>query len=412
MTQRQEGPAPQTEGLGGRISRRKTGRSRKDGSANAADDKIPSGWGACPGGTSETGAVAAGDAPAPTLDPARLTAGSNSQSGVDEVGIHWLNVTAKGGSLEQWEKAVRLALSKVDPGEPRSRNGRYWFKFREEWPSGVSLLWGHPDGTFMLEVNGGACDLLGFNAVRSLADAALIGATCTRLDICRDLKTAPGEPPLPLIGKMLEACERGELCRVRTYMPIAARDTGNPQPKGETLELGGRESPARLVVYDKGLEQGTHERGEWVRLEARLSDHHANLAAFNVFTAGTAWPKVAAERIMGVIDFRELTGDPNIERRARLPWWEALCRHLQTVRAAIPDRSADLDRWLEHAHNAIGRTLVDVAHSTGLSTEELWLLVCRQLEGCRQSPRKFPPRIVKVISDAVVNQWSTTAATS
>lgn len=71
--------------------------------------------------------------------------------------------------------------------------------------------------------------------------------------------------------------------------------------EGRTLYVGSKDSPVRLVVYEKGYEQGGDAPREWVRMEVRVRpkrEHRINVALWGPETAFTAsWVPGALEAI-------------------------------------------------------------------------------------------------------------------
>lgn len=63
--------------------------------------------------------------------------------------------------------------------------------------------------------------------------------------------------------------------------------------EARTLYVGSKDSPVRLVLYEKGYEQGGDAPKDWVRLEVRIRpkrDHRASVALWEPFDAfGASW---------------------------------------------------------------------------------------------------------------------------
>jgi hypothetical protein len=219
---------------------------------------------------------------------------------------------------------------------------------------GATIYQGNSQGddAWMLELPGSACAYLGPELWPLLRDLRAAGGACTRLDVRRDLQ---GEG-IDLIERCIASCERLELCRVRRFAPIYERDAATGRLTGHGVYLGSRASEQFIRVYDKGLEQGGPEfpAGHWVRFESQLRRDRAELAAVELIDRATpeTWRERAGAILCGVVDFREVTGDPNLERRPRCRWWMEFIAGFGSCRPEQGRRRVQLEdrvSWLERA---------------------------------------------------------------
>lgn len=79
--------------------------------------------------------------------------------------------------------------------------------------------------------------------------------------------------------------------------------------EARTLYIGSKDSPVRLVVYEKGYEQGGDAPREWVRLEVRVRpkrEHRASVALWDAETALHAGWVPDALKTLGWADLEKL----------------------------------------------------------------------------------------------------------
>ena len=170
------------------------------------------------------------------------------------------------------------------------------------------------------------------------------GSHCTRIDIANDWR---GEG-IGLIERVRQACMGDELCKARTWSNMAKYDRQTVD--GHTVGIGqrGKNGSGRYVrLYDKGLEQGTEERGTWVRWEAEFSKDIADQVARDVI--GSDNPIATARGYaLGAVEFRENNGKC-IRDRPMCRWWSAIIADTKALRATMPRTKASFDstcRWL------------------------------------------------------------------
>ncbi|XAL98888.1 replication initiation factor domain-containing protein [Phycisphaeraceae bacterium D3-23] len=188
------------------------------------------------------------------------------------------------------------------------------------------------------------------------------GARCTRIDVANDWR---GEG-IDLVQHVRHACERDELCKARTWSTIAKYNRQTLD--GETLAIGqrGKKGSGRYIrLYDKGLEQGTSERGTWVRWEAEFTKGVADQVARDILAS--AEPIATARGYaLGAVEFRTNNGK-RIRDRPLCTWWASIVADTTTLRATMPRTKADFTstcRWLQTQVMPTVQGLADLAGQT------------------------------------------------
>lgn len=89
--------------------------------------------------------------------------------------------------------------------------------------------------------------------------------------------------------------------------------------EGRTLYVGSKDSTVRLVLYEKGYEQGGDAPREWVRLEVRIRpkrDHRALVASWNASTVFCAGWVPDALQVLGWGDLDKRTAIGTVWRKS------------------------------------------------------------------------------------------------
>jgi len=112
--------------------------------------------------------------------------------------------------------------------------------------------------------------------------------------------------------------------------------------EARTLYLGSKDSPVRLVLYEKGYEQGGDAPKDWVRLEVRIRpkrEHRASVALWKPFDAfGASW-------VSDAIQF--LGWDDLIKRSVGTVWKQS---DIERARSALVKQyGAILTQWAADA---------------------------------------------------------------
>ena len=160
----------------------------------------------------------------------------------------------------------------------------------------------------------------------------LTDARASRLDIALDYRPCT----VPLLDLIDGACAAGHLRRVRSSEPVLKRDAGG-NVTGRTIYLGSRkQSPCFVRVYDKGLQTGEADAGEWIRWEAQFNGDTADRVRRSLLSSSD-WVRDAFAFALGVVDFRKGS--------ERLRWFSDLCDGVNPVRCPGRDRTTNLSKW-------------------------------------------------------------------
>lgn len=322
--------------------------------------------------------------------PPLLTGGVN---GATAIGLDWLRMIGP----RHWQATVADKL-KEHWGEPEIKDGsRYRRKCREQWPSGGSIHFDPPGSagehdSVIVELTGEALSGLdGDSRVDLLKDLLGLGFKCTRIDVAIDFKSESGALDLPLI--VLEACERGELCRCRTVDPRFPMNVGGGL-KGMTTYLGQRgdkNGSGRFVrIYDKGLQSGEYvSYGYWQRWETEFSGECAKKAACALAYASEGWVGVAKQIALGAVDFAEPNGRHCLSERPRCAWWSEFLAGVNPVCIGRSARTRSLDSWRRWQEKACVPKLRAIHDITGLGYEEILAaaeIVCEPSKSAKNDP--------------------------
>lgn len=141
-----------------------------------------------------------------------------------------------------------------------------------------TLLWGGNPGVNVTSTSEHAPAL-----ARALSEAFPLHHSPTRVDACVDWVEQ---------GLFDEIARK--LIRFSTDNRLAINQQGDwVRGQARTLYIGSKSSPVRLVLYEKGYEQGGDAPREWVRLEVRVRpkrEHRAQVARWEPIDAfGSAW---------------------------------------------------------------------------------------------------------------------------
>lgn len=309
------------------------------------------------------GGHAGGVGPA-SVDPPYYQ-GGQIHNAPDQIGIDWLAVCGPKHHLQ----AVERLFGEWGWERLETLPGLNHYAHRFRYSNGAELSTGHASerSSWRLELRGGVCTGLGMLELLRVGRELfnLGGVHGTRVDIRRDV-LGDACKRVRLVDDVVESCKRGELCKVRRFKEHPEYST-DLQRIGWGVELGSRQSERYVRVYDKGLEQGTIPEGQWQRFEAQLRGDFANKALVDILTAddqGEAC-KRALGYMVGVVDFREQTGDPNLSRRPRPQWWEAFIDGCSWTRVSPERMEATFEGRVDWLARAVIPYLATVGDKLG-----------------------------------------------
>ena len=133
--------------------------------------------------------------------------------------------------------------------------------------------------------------------------------------------------------------------------------------EGRTLYLGSKDSPIRLVLYEKGYEQGGDAPLNWVRLEARIRPKREHRSAVATWEPGHAF---CAGWIPGAL---QCLGWDHLEKKAVGTVWRR--SDAERARAALLKQyGAIITQWASEAGSweALGPVIRDALGTTATSS--------------------------------------------
>jgi hypothetical protein len=191
----------------------------------------------------------------------------------------WYQTTVRTGNPQEsgLVDAILRAYPLTDYAPCAGQNG---YSFGGQFVRGSSVVcrlsWGGQPGVNVMATSDNSPALA--DALRGLR----IAHTPTRIDTAIDWE----EPGL------FESLSSGLIEFAKTKR-LAIMQVGDwVRGESRTLYVGSKDSPVRLVLYEKGFEQGCTHRPDWVRLEARIrpkGDSRAQAMTFtpmDVFSCG------------------------------------------------------------------------------------------------------------------------------
>lgn len=187
------------------------------------------------------------------------------------------------------------------------------------WP-GWHKTWRSPDGLavcesgthWQIQLSGSLCGACGAELLPWCKVLHSGGWAATRLDIAMD-EMGSGLLQRPAFEA---ASNRGCVVNQKSFSPRA--DERDGQVVSDSLTWGKRGTRGtRVCLYDKGLQQETKSRGEWMRLESSFQGDSAVFAMKHLVFHGEAGVRNLA---VSGIDFREPTSTHK-DRRDRCSFW-------------------------------------------------------------------------------------------
>lgn len=298
--------------------------------------------------------------------PPALTGGVELQA--TSVGLDWLSAS---GDRGQFHQVVEWCVSYW--AEAAVGPGRNFYKHSYRWATGAivnfePLADDQDHAWWNLELPGAVmAEFKSVEQAQVIEELATMYVKLTRLDLALDLR---GEE-IATVGLIRDACERGELCQLRSYRQVVDR-AANGRLRGETVYCGSREGRTLLRAYDKGLEQGGKVAGRWVRIEVEVrkelarhawsmlrqairlqrGDRVTRIASIEDKGISTdSFESCITAMIFGSVDFRERSGKSrSLSRRRQASWWVSILSYFSQIRLAGKQRvTVRLDshlKWL------------------------------------------------------------------
>lgn len=231
---------------------------------------------------------------------------------------------------------------------------------------GGRIFW-HPDRLEMgvhVRLNSNSLGLLSMTPIGLLRRVVDMKGKFTRMDIAMD-DTAG----LLDMDEMHRKLVQGEVVtRWKKVIRIKGQEVGKVEKRGDTVNVGSRQSQSFLRIYDKKLEMRTKgvdvsDIEHWVRVELELKAEKANV--FGIMLADTAPGKQPLEPgklcvnlIWGMIDFKdENPFDDNKSRWNTSVFWEKFLQASSKLKLSIPKNPKTLDDSKEWIWEAVAPTL-------------------------------------------------------
>jgi len=234
---------------------------------------------------------------------------------------------------------------------------------------------GNPGMGIHVRMSGQACrelegmsDFKGWQAF--LASALSLGAKFTRFDVAMDDDrhlTQGGDPRITM--QAVEACvDNGQV--VSTYRDARGlwkKSLHDGSSKGYTLNFGSRQSDSMIRFYDKGLQMGMPE--SYVRVELELHDRQAQAMA-KLIADGRNLGELLAGVLRRKLDFKEVSGHSQRERRKSLSWWIDFLAGVEKMRLGVAPIVRTLQKGMEWAMRQVAPMLAliqDYSNAAGLN---------------------------------------------
>ena len=281
--------------------------------------------------------------------------------------VDWLRFV---GPAER-EQDIRDYLARAT-GSPDSEpvKAQHFYQSAELYAGGVRFQRGHSheSASVYVEWNGRALDSIPEpQRVQIVRDMLALGMHATRIDIAADFIMQN----VGLFDNGLKSCEAGQLCGARVFRPVYERT--HLRFMGKTLYLGrrGEDGSGKFARgYDKGLETGTMDEGEWERLECEYSSKHAERVARRLADADEPEQSMR-ELLYGSFEFREVNGRRELERRPMLAWWARIVELIQVARIRIPRTRSTLQRFSRWYERCVAPSMLAMAKAAGMSADQL-----------------------------------------
>jgi len=281
--------------------------------------------------------------------PPLLTGGQKAVEGV-AVGVDWCSVTFP-GDLDRVMLMVSLALGCEVGDWVELEHGSYGYRQGMVGPGGARVWWDPPGREDVhASLPGKACVIAGEVRLRKyLLQVLAVGGKATRVDVAIDDYDRVVVP-----ADVLEALQGPDkVTHARQYLTQQGGRVGSPELTGATVYLGAPSSRQRLRVYDKGLESG----GQMDCVRWELESHKEAAETMAVALAHQDWGQLAASRLVGFVDFRDRSSHSEVERRWRLPWFEALVGLVRKASAYLPQAPRTVEEVVDWLDRAIGPSL-------------------------------------------------------
>ncbi len=256
--------------------------------------------------------------------------------------VHWL----RGVNRELPLDFHLEYLSDLLGGPEVFDRGLYGYSRTYLFPLGVKLLENEqrPDMGVCVDIDGDACDALGFAKVQTLywslqlrasrLDTATDGCDFTPADLHREWSA----------DNVRTRCKPLDPTKydIKPGREDIRRSKWITHPTGDTFYMGSRTSSVHARCYDR--------RGP-TRFELELKDERADKVAQLLFAENAPVPEIITGIITDFVDFVDKNADKNRSRCPKLPFWEKFIAGLERLKIDLDPRPLPslgrLRDWIE-----------------------------------------------------------------
>lgn len=281
--------------------------------------------------------------------------------------------------------------------------GRYFYAMGYRFEGGAAVYFNEAGESmhFTAEVPGSALSMLTSDERYALlVDLHLARMKVTRIDVAIDFE---GEG-LGLIDAMIRSCEAGELCGARVFEPRRKVSGRSVTGRGVTIGQRGKLGSGRYIrCYDKGLEQQACGPREWERFEVEFTDEAAMELGDRLAEVGLdAWAHEGVNAALGAIDFREVTGRRELNKRPRCAWWAEILEGNEPYRVKKSREATNLQRWSRWVRKAVAPTMAAMMREGGVGVIEFWNQIAAELEPSAEA--RVRPVVWEYVQELVKRQ--------
>lgn len=283
-----------------------------------------------------------------------------------EIGIDWLRLVLPFQFLQDVTEKLQ-----TDLGMYFSKPGMWGYRERYQFASGAFVTFTDKYREVCIELTGLTCHQLGSEKVRGIMTWVFEHfGRATRIDISVDFRS---EESIGLIDRVHQACKDQELCCCRIW-GFTDQHGADGVCTGHSVQLGrrGKNGSGRYVrIYDKGLQTGDAEQGQWERWETEFCDSIASEVCIQLIESDD-WGTDACARALGAVDFRESTGSKSLARRPIAQWWDDLLCNITPVLLKIKRKKPTLNSYTSWLRRSVLPSIHTMAKQAGQDIQQVW----------------------------------------
>ena len=280
------------------------------------------------------------------------------------ISIDWMRWS---GPIERFDHVFDLIrqIFGIKENEFTDKKGIYFYENMLIHPSGLSVIYtrdttGRNNTSMVVEMSGSVIQHFGLKkSLRFNHYLYCSGFKFTRCDVCYDTI----KKNQTIIRDIVESCDAGYLCKLRSYQPMSTVSSGGFTAHG--VNVGSRDSSVYYRFYDKGLEQDkglkSSQRewavGYWVRMEIEIKQERA--VEFGLIIARHELPtddaivEACKNALIGHVDFRVGKKSQSIKDRKRMDFWSDYIestKFVESIKIVRTKTNADSHlKWMKSA---------------------------------------------------------------